>query len=135
VQALGQYNGDVFVGDDLRNQFVAKHPLSLKTAQTYVCLFRGDLSHITALDSADAVAIAQAFAARKGLLSLRNLKKISPKTLTALIEKHDVGIPLIETLELIQEPDGSPTEDFIMPEWLEVRQQQQREARAAGSAQ
>jgi hypothetical protein len=36
---------------------------------------------------------------------------------------------------LIQEPDGSPTEDFIMPEWLEVRQQQQREAQAAGIAQ
>ena len=54
-------------------------------------------------------------------LSLPNFKKISPKTLTALIEKEDVEIPLIETLELIQEPDGSLTEDFVIPKGLETR--------------
>ena len=37
----------------------------------------------------------------------------------------------VETLELIQEPDGSPTEDFVIPEWLEERQKQQRAAQAA----
>jgi hypothetical protein len=88
-------------------------------------IFRGDLSAVTALDSPDSVAIAQALATRKGPLTLPNLKKISPKTLTALIEKQDVEIPLIETLELIPEPDGSPNDDFLIPKWLEERQKQQ----------
>jgi hypothetical protein len=57
---------------------------------------------------------------------LPNLRKISPKTLAALIANEDVEIPLIETLELIQEPDGSVTEDFIIPKWLEERQEEQR---------
>jgi hypothetical protein len=38
-----------------------------------------------------------------------------------LIQKEDVEIPLIETLELIQEPDGSPTEEFIIPEGFKQR--------------
>jgi len=62
----------------------------------------------------------------EGWLSLPNLKKISPKTLTALIEKQDVRIPLTETLELIPEPDGSATEDFVIPQWLEERQKEQQ---------
>ena len=82
----------------------------------------GYLSAVTALDSPDSVAIVKALATRKGPLSLPNLKKISPKTLSALIEKEDVEIPLIETLELIQEPDGSVTEDFIVPQWLSMRE-------------
>lgn len=86
----------------------------------------GELRKITALDSPDSVAIAKALATRKGLLILPNLKKISPKTLSALIAKEDVEIPLIETLELIQEPDGSATEDFVIPTDFETRQQQQR---------
>jgi hypothetical protein len=45
-----------------------------------------------------------------------------------LIEKRDVEIPLIETLEFIREPDGSTTEDFVIPDWLEDRQR-----RAGGS--
>ena len=76
----------------------------------------GDLSAVTALDTPDSVAIAKALATRKGPLKLPNLKKISPKTLSALIAKEDVAIPLIETRELIQEPDGSVTEDFVIPE-------------------
>jgi hypothetical protein len=74
------------------------------------------LGGITAFDSPDSVAVAKALATRQGPLSLPNLEKISPKTLTALIEKQDVEIPLIETLELIPEPDGSATEDFVIPE-------------------
>jgi hypothetical protein len=66
--------------------------------------------------------VAKALATRKGPLALPNLKKISPKTLSALIEKEDVDIPLIETLELIQEPDGSATEDFVVPEGFQARQ-------------
>ena len=33
------------------------------------------------------------------------------------------GRSLIETLELIPEPDGSPTEDFVIPEGFRERQQ------------
>jgi hypothetical protein len=76
----------------------------------------GRLDCIEAIDSPDAVAIAKALATKKGPLALPNLKKISPKTLSALIEKEDIDIPLIESLELIPEPDGSPTEDFVIPE-------------------
>ena len=77
---------------------------------------------VVALDTPDAVAVAQALAKRKGWLRLANLKKISPKTLMALVEKQEVEIPLIETLELIPEPDGSGNDDFVIPEWLEERQ-------------
>ena len=69
---------------------------------------------------------AKALSNYKGSLSFPNLKKISPKTLSALIEKRDVEIPLIETLELINEPDGSPTEDFVIPEWLESREKERK---------
>ena len=75
----------------------------------------GQLLNLTTIDSPDSVAIAQALATRKGPLSLPKIKKISPKTLTALIEKEDVQIPLIETLELIPEPDGGETDDFVVP--------------------
>ena len=91
----------------------------------------GHLPSLTALDSPDSIAVAQSLATRKGPLSLPNLKKVSPKTLSALIEKEDVEIPLIETLELIQEPDGSGNDDFVIPKWLEVRQNQQRRAEQA----
>ena len=85
----------------------------------------GDLRALTALDSPDSIAIAQALATRKGLLKLPNLKEISPKTLSALIEKQDLEIPLIETLELIPEQDGSVTEDFVIPEGFQKARQRQ----------
>jgi hypothetical protein len=85
------------------------------------CILEG----VTAIDAPDSVATAKALATRKGPLSLPNLKKISPKTLAALLEKEDVEIPLIETLELIPEPDSSRTEDFVIPEGLQQRQKQQ----------
>jgi len=91
----------------------------------------GNLPALTDLDSPNSVAVAQSLAARKGSLSLPNLKKISPKTLAALIDKKDVGIPFVETLELIPEPDGSPTDDFIIPEWLEERQKRKQPAAEA----
>jgi len=84
----------------------------------YAAVASGDLSCVTALDSPDAVAFAQALATYKGPLKLPNLKKVSPKTLSALIEKEDIEIPPIDTLELIPEPDGSLTEDFVIPERL-----------------
>jgi len=73
--------------------------------------------------------LAAALATRNGPLSLPNLTKISPKTLTALIEKEDVEIPLIETLELIQEPDGSPTDDFVIPKGFQSRQKARQQGR------
>jgi hypothetical protein len=84
--------------------------------------WNGQLPGVTAFTAADSVAVAKALANRQGPLALPNLKKISPKTLSALIEKEDVDIPLIETLELIQEPDGSPTDDFVVPEGFQSRQ-------------
>ncbi len=60
--------------------------------------------------------------ARKGPLSLPNLAKISPRTLSALIAKQDVEIPLVAKLGFITEPDGGPTEDFMIPDWLAERE-------------
>ena len=71
-------------------------------------------------------AIATALTARKGPLLLPNLTKISAKTLLALIEKEDVDIPLIATLEMIPEPDGSAADDFVIPEPFQQRQQQRQ---------
>ena len=85
--------------------------------------WNGQLPKITTPDS---VVVAKALATRKGPLSLPNIKKISPKTLSALIEKRDVEIPLVETLEFIAEPDGSETDDFVIPAWLEERQRSGR---------
>jgi hypothetical protein len=89
--------------------------------------WNGDLSSITTFESPDSVEIAAALAKRKGQFSLRSLKTISPKTLTALIEKEDVEILLLDTLELIQEPDGSPTEDYLIPEGFQERQKMRQQ--------
>ncbi len=77
------------------------------------------LAELTALESPDSVEIAKALAAREGPLLLPKLKRISPKTLTTLLRKADVKIPPLETLELIPEPDGGPTDDFVIPEGYE----------------
>jgi hypothetical protein len=105
--------------------------LDAATAKTLAALdtWNGNLSSIVAIESPDSVEIAAALAKRKGPLSLPNLKKISPKTLTALIEKEDVVIPLIERLELIQEPDGSPTEDFTLPTGFQTLQKARQQGR------
>lgn len=84
------------------------------------------LAGVGALDMREAEQIAKILATVKGPLSLPSLKKISPKTLSALIRKEDVTIPLIETLELIPEPDGSATEDVVVPPEFENRQDKQR---------
>lgn len=79
------------------------------------------LDGIVAFESRDAVAIARALARKQGPLALPKLKRVSPKTLLALIEKEDLELPSIDDLELIPEPDGSPTEDFVIPDRLERR--------------
>lgn len=75
----------------------------------------GQLPAIVAFDAPDAEAVAAALATRAGTLALPRLQRISPKTLAALIAKPDVLIPRVETLTLIAEPDGSPTEDIAIP--------------------
>ena len=147
AKELAQHNGDLLslngltVLEDAAATALSQHrgqlsltgltTLSAVTAKALATAasWNGFLPRLTAFESADSVAIAQALATTKGPLKLPNLKKISPKTLSALIEKRDVDFPLIETLELIPEPDGSVTEDFEIPEWLEIRQKQQRAAR------
>jgi ABC-type amino acid transport substrate-binding protein len=89
------------------------NPLTPENAGT---VSQRDLERLTAIESPDSVAIARALAARGGLLQLNNLKRISPRTLAVLLEKADIEIPPIETLELIPEPDGSPNDDFVIPE-------------------
>ena len=85
----------------------------------------GQLPGVTAFERPDSVAVATALAKRQGPLALPNLARISPKTLSALIAKEDVVIPLIETLELIPAPDGSATDDFVIPKEFQQRQQRQ----------
>lgn len=82
------------------------------------------LDAITAIDGRDAVEIARILATVPGMLVLPNLKKISPKALVVLLEKEDVSLPLIETLELIPEPDGSPNDDVGIPQKFLDRQKQ-----------
>jgi len=82
----------------------------------------GQLPGVTAFERPDSVAAATALAKRQGPLALPNLARISPKTLSALITKEDVQIPLIKTLELIPEPDGSETDDFAIPKEFQQRQ-------------
>lgn len=116
AKALVQHEGRLSLAG-LTN-FSAGAASALAAAKTW----SGSLPRVTAIDSPDAVAIAQALASKKGPLILPSLKKISPKTLAALIQKEDVQIPLIETLDLIPEPDGSPTEDFVIPRGFQQRQ-------------
>ena len=123
AKALAELKGGLRLPVAVRESFFMAN-LTPETALRLAALFHGDLSFVTALDSPDSVAIAKVLATLEGPLKLPNLKKISPKTLTALIKKEgeDVEIPLIETLELIPEPDGSVTEDFMIPEGFEMRQ-------------
>jgi hypothetical protein len=126
AKALAQHLEQLTLRNDFVEQLIGELPFNADTASTHAALQNGDLKAVTALDSPDSVAIAKNLAARKGSLRLPNLKRISPKALTALIEKRDVEIPLIETLELIPEPDGSGADDFEIPDWLEERQKRQR---------
>ncbi len=86
----------------------------------------GSLPALTTFAGPDAVAIAAALARRQGPLALPNLKRVSPKTLAALLAKEDVEIPLIEMLQLIPEPDGGENDDLVVPEAVLKRQARQR---------
>jgi hypothetical protein len=130
AKAFAQFKGkSLILSSGAKESFFQNNRLTPETALLWAALSGGKLTAVTTLDSPDSVAIAKALATHKGPLSLPNLKKLSPKTLSALIEKEDIDIPLIETLELIPEPDGSPTKDFVIPEGFQQRQNQQRQQR------
>lgn len=69
------------------------------------------LRGVTSFEMPDAVEIARILATSKAPLALPHLKRISSRTLSALLEREDISIPRIESLQLIPEPDGSPAED------------------------
>jgi hypothetical protein len=127
AKALADFKGSLEMPVKVLHESVTKTSLTPDNALVWAALSGGVLPTVTALDSPDSVAIAKLLATWKGPLSLPNLKKISPKTLSALIEKEDIDIPLIETLELIPEPDGSVTEDFVIPEGFQRGRNRQRE--------
>jgi hypothetical protein len=74
------------------------------------------LPGITGFETPAAVEVAKTLAASSGSLSIPNLKLVSPKTLTALIANGNIELPPLEAIELIQEPDGSFTDDFVIPD-------------------
>ncbi len=84
------------------------------------------LPRVTAFDSPDSVAIASILATKQGRIVLPALKSISPQTLTVLAAKPDIDLPLLETLDLIAEPDGGPTDDFVVPADFAERQAAKR---------
>lgn len=112
AKALAEYKGDADLAISCLNTLSPAAAKALAAADAW----DGDLPRLTALDSPASVEIAKALAARKGPLRLPNLKRVSPKTLTALLKKKDIELPPLDKLELIKEPDGSPTEDFVLPE-------------------
>jgi hypothetical protein len=107
--------------EPLRQKLESFGPRNPQTPETALTCKTRLLMGLTALESPDSIEIAKALAAREGQLPLPKLRRISPKALTALLQKADVEIPPLATLELIAEPDGSPTEDFVIPEGFERR--------------
>ena len=76
---------------------------------------------ISGLETPGAVEIAKILAASPGVFSIPNLERISSRTLTALIRNGNVELPPIEAIELIPEPDGGFTDDFVVPEDFPTR--------------
>ena len=74
-------------------------------------LNKRSIKGVTSLSPEAAAAVVEGF--RGASLTL---KRVSPRTLTALIENGNIELPPSESLELIAEPDGSFTDDFVIPE-------------------
>ena len=118
AQALAAFKGEV--------RLMGLKSFSLETARM---LYErrpqkelGTMYSITALDTPDAEQVARYLAGCEGQLLLPQLEKISPKALNALLAKQDIILPPIDSLELIPEPDGSPTVKVVIPEGFEERQ-------------
>ena len=115
AKALTEYPGRLEFRPEVVQEFCAKHPLSPETATMWACVLAGRLNNITALQSSDSVGIAKAFTAWRGPLYLRNLKRASPETLAVLMEKQNIELPPIKTIEVIPEPNANTAEDPVMP--------------------
>jgi hypothetical protein len=74
------------------------------------------LPGIRGFGTPDAVEVATILAAAPGLLSIPNLRRVSPKTFTALVEGKNIELPPFELIELIDEPDGGSNDDLVIPE-------------------
>ncbi|MFN9368023.1 MAG: hypothetical protein ACK6CT_04520 [Planctomycetia bacterium] len=84
------------------------------------------LSGISDFDFPDAVEVASVRAPVRGTLALPGLKSISANAVSALIRKEDIDIPLLESLQIVPEPDGSPSEDIVVPAGFAERQERRR---------
>lgn len=124
ITALAAFRGSggMDINSAIRTEFTRRTPFGLDSALSYALLCQGCLDMVTAFESPDSVAVAETLATYPGPLALPNLQKISPKTLMTLLVKEDVEIPPVETLELILEPDGSLTEDLVLPDHVLSRQ-------------
>ena len=131
VAALTGFRGDNLYLGTFCQRLGGGIPLDPEAARLVCTCARGNspvaLWQLTAIENADAVEIAEILATARGGLAIPHLKRISPRTLAALVKKEDIEIPLIETLELIREPDGRPTEDVVVPDgFLEFQKRQRR---------
>jgi hypothetical protein len=79
------------------------------------------LRGLKTLSAAAAEQLAKANSWDRRLLSLR---QVSPKTLKTLIEKGNIDLPPVESLELIEEPDGGFTDESVIPENSSTRRPQ-----------
>jgi len=73
------------------------------------------LPNLRRFDYPESRRVAEILATAPGRLSLPQLEAVSPATLAALLRKKDVSLPPVEMLELIAEPDGAATDDFVDP--------------------
>jgi hypothetical protein len=125
AQALAAFKGNVRLFGLTR--------LSIETArmvyERYPQKEFGRYIGITALDTPDAEQVARFLAGCEGELKLPRLEKISPKALNALLQKKDIILPPINSLELIPEPDGSPTVKVVIPEGYFERQKKEKRKR------
>ena len=76
---------------------------------------------IAGFETPEAVEIATILAGSPGSLSIPNLERISSRALAALIRNGNVELPPIEVIELIPEPDGGFSDDFVVPEDFPTR--------------
>ncbi|MFM7207038.1 MAG: hypothetical protein ACKO4T_10265 [Planctomycetaceae bacterium] len=70
---------------------------------------------VTAIDGPDAVAIAKAVAASRGVVSLPGLERITSRALAALLQRADLEIPAVADLEVVPDGDGG-ADDYAVPE-------------------
>lgn len=85
-------------------------------AAAALATYNGPRLSLRGLKSLSADAAGQLAKANSWDRRLSSLKRVSPKALAALIEGQNIELPPVESLELIEEPDRSCTDDFVIPE-------------------